>query len=171
MSKALLVILGSGGHTSEMLSLMKTADLNSLSPRIYVAASTDTHSLSKAKAQDDRKDVQLVTIPRSREVGQGLISSLFASLIAMVVCVRVFWSHWPDVILCNGPGTCIPLCVIAVVMRPFKRTKIIYVESFTRVNELSLSGKIAYRFSDRFLVQWPQLRQKYPKAEYLGKLL
>ncbi|KAJ3010737.1 UNVERIFIED_CONTAM: UDP-N-acetylglucosamine transferase subunit, partial [Siphonaria sp. JEL0065] len=169
--RSLLIVLGSGGHTSEMLSLLKTVDKQSLSPRIYVAASTDTHSLEKAAKQDDSKDIKLVTIPRSREVGQSWIASLLATLVALFACVSVFWKHWPDVILCNGPGTCVPLCLLAVALKPLKQTRIVYVESFTRVNELSLSGKILYKLSDRFIVQWEQLQLKYPKAEYLGKLL
>jgi beta-1,4-N-acetylglucosaminyltransferase len=34
-------------------------------------------------------------------------------------------------------------------------TRIIYVESFTRVKSLSLSGKLLRPFVDRFVVQWP----------------
>ena len=35
-------------------------------------------------------------------------------------------------------------------------TRIIYVESFARVNSLSLSGKLLKRFVDTFVVQWPE---------------
>ena len=46
-----------------------------------------------------------------------------------------------------------------------------YVESFARVGGLSLSGKILYPLVDRFLVQWPQLKEKYSRAEYNGVLV
>ena len=37
--------------------------------------------------------------------------------------------------------------------------------------QLSLSGKILIRFADQFLVQWPQLADKYPgKARYIGRV-
>jgi len=48
-----------------------------------------------------------------------------------------------------------------------RNIKIIFIESFARVQTLSLSGKILYYFADRFLVQWPELRTKYPMSEYL----
>ena len=52
-----------------------------------------------------------------------------------------------------------------------KWIKLIYVESFARVTTLSLSGKLLYTFVDRFLIQWPYLKEKYPKAEYKGILV
>ena len=37
--------------------------------------------------------------------------------------------------------------------------------------QLSLSGKILVHFADQFLVQWPQLAERYPgKARYIGRL-
>ena len=44
----------------------------------------------------------------------------------------------------------------------------IYVESISRSQQLSLTGKIVYFLCDRFYVQWPQLCEKYPKAIYQG---
>ena len=46
----------------------------------------------------------------------------------------------------------------------------VYVESICRVESLSLSGLIMYYFADHLLVQWPQLKDKYPKSIYLGEL-
>ena len=45
-----------------------------------------------------------------------------------------------------------------------------FVESFARVQALSLTGKLLYPLADRFVVQWPQLVQKHSAAEYLGIL-
>ncbi|KAI8616117.1 oligosaccharide biosynthesis protein Alg14-like protein [Chytriomyces sp. MP71] len=174
--KTLLVVLGSGGHTSEMLTLLATLDRSKFAPRVYCAADSDSLSLDKVRAgiergQREGSDFVTVTIARSREVKQGWLSSFWTTLIATFYALSIWWQHKPDVILCNGPGTCVPLCIVALLLRCFKRTKIIYVESFTRVKSLSLSGKILYWFSDRFIVQWEDLRKEYPKAEYLGKLL
>ena len=47
---------------------------------------------------------------------------------------------------------------------------VIYVESYTRIHSLSLTGKILYRFADLFVVQWKQLALQYPKAVYGGAL-
>jgi len=51
------------------------------------------------------------------------------------------------------------------------RSKVIYMECFTRIETLSGTGKVVYRFSDLFLVQWPELAAKYEKASYEGRLI
>ncbi|RTG87194.1 beta-1,4-N-acetylglucosaminyltransferase [Schistosoma bovis] len=76
-------------------------------------------------------------------------------------------------ILCNGPGTCIPICFVAILLHVLKihSTLIIFVESICRTKTLSLSGKILYytRLVD-VIVQWPELKTKYPRSIYLGLL-
>jgi beta-1,4-N-acetylglucosaminyltransferase len=47
---------------------------------------------------------------------------------------------------------------------------IVYVESFARVQSLSVSGRIMYHAADKFVVQWERLRAQYPRAVYAGVL-
>jgi len=49
--------------------------------------------------------------------------------------------------------------------------RVIYIESFARVEALSLSGKLLYPFVDRFIVQWQQLAEKAKRAEFHGLLV
>lgn len=74
-------------------------------------------------------------------------------------------------VLCNGPGTCIPLCVAGLLLGilGMKKVLIVYVESICRVQTLSLTGKILYLISDYFFVQWSSLRDRYPKSIFLGR--
>lgn len=78
-------------------------------------------------------------------------------------------------ILCNGPGTCIPLCAIAFLYKivGIRWSSIFYIESIARVQRLSLSGLLLYKLhmADQFFVQWPQLQRKYPRAHYVGCLM
>lgn len=78
----------------------------------------------------------------------------------------------PDLVLCNGPGTCVPICVAAYVPRLLgvKHIKIVYVESVCRVTSLSLSAKLLYWFADEMVVQWEPVHKKYPASTYLGRL-
>ncbi|KZK42839.1 hypothetical protein AM2_2498 [Lactococcus cremoris] len=50
------------------------------------------------------------------------------------------------------------------------RAKVIFIESYARTETLSLTGKLVYRLSDLFIVQWPDLSKKYSKAKYYGEL-
>ncbi|KAL2922964.1 UDP-N-acetylglucosamine transferase subunit ALG14 [Bienertia sinuspersici] len=60
---------------------------------------------------------QYMQIYRSREVGQSYITSVGTTLIAIAHALWLMVNIRPQVILCNGPGTCIPLCAIAFVFK------------------------------------------------------
>jgi beta-1,4-N-acetylglucosaminyltransferase len=180
-----LIILGSGGHTAEMLNLLAVLQKDKFNPRYYIAAATDNMSLQKAMllenslASESGKDVadtaQFMKIYRSREVGQSYITSVWTTLIATVHALWLMIKIRPEVILCNGPGTCIPLCVIAFIFKVLgiRWSSIFYVESIARVRRLSLSGLLLYKLwmADQLFVQWPQLQQQYPRATYVGRLM
>lgn len=173
-----MVVAGSGGHTTEMMRL-----LGSLSPyyqpRIYVLAETDKMSAEKiAYFEKNRKEkyhseFKIIKIPRSREVRQSWLSSVFTTLNAVFFSFPVVFWEKPDLLLCNGPGTCIPICLAAFALKVagLRHVTMVFVESICRVKTLSLSGKIMYHFADHFLVQWKQLQANYPNTLYLGRLV
>ncbi|RIB19383.1 Glycosyltransferase Family 1 protein [Gigaspora rosea] len=172
------IVLGSGGHTMEMIQLLREVDFNSLyRPRIYVVAQGDHLSSDKIKTFESRKGGKetflIKVIPRSRNVGQSWLSTPLSVLNSLLACIKIILFDLPDLIICNGPGSCIPVCVISYIPRilGIKWIKLIYIESFARVHTLSLSGKLLLKFVDRFIVQWPYLEQKYPQAEYKGILV
>ncbi|CAO3649290.1 unnamed protein product [Mucor hiemalis] len=170
------IVLGSGGHTAEMMQLVKSLDPIKFTPRIYISASTDSLSKDKATAfeQSLNKGVfELCSIPRAREVGQPWSTVPYSIILALLTCTKVLMQHWPDLIICNGPGSCIPICMLTYIPRVLgiKKIEIIYIESFARVETLSLTGKLLYHFVDRFLVQWAELSNLLPKAEYKGLLV
>jgi len=50
-----------------------------------------------------------------------------------------------------------------------KEVKIFYIESFTCIDHLSLTGKLVYHICDRFFVQWEDLLS-LSKGQYTGRL-
>lgn len=46
--------------------------------------------------------------------------------------------------------------------------KVIYIESFAKINSPTLTGRVMYKFADIFYVQWPEMLKVYPKAKYIG---
>ena len=164
-----LVVLGSGGHTAEMLRLIADFDFERYGPLTLVTASTDTTSRPKAERelpQAALATARWVQIPRAREVGQSFGSSVPSTLKALFACVRLIWTASPDLVLVNGPGTCVPVAVLARVTG----ARVIFVESWCRVESLSLTGRIMYWVAHRFVVHWPELVDRYPRAEYLGRI-
>ncbi|KAK9791371.1 hypothetical protein WJX73_002186 [Symbiochloris irregularis] len=177
-----LIVLGSGGHTAEMLVLLSRMNPDTHGPRSYIVAATDAMSEKKAiTAEQSRSETapdkafDVHRIPRSREVGQSYITSVWTTLVALYAAFALVWTLRPQLVLVNGPGTCIPICVATLALRMFARRKgkLVFVESIARVQTLSLSGKILYylHMTDLFFVQWPVLQHRYPRTRYCGRLL
>ncbi|KAM7246280.1 hypothetical protein CapIbe_002578 [Capra ibex] len=181
-SLSLLVVAGSGGHTTEILRLLENLS-NAYSPRHYIVADTDEMSTHKINSFEqiraDRNpsatfpEYYVHRVPRSREVQQSWLSSVLTTLYSMCLSFPLTYRVKPDLVLCNGPGTCVPICISALLLGilGIKKVIIVYVESICRVEHLSLSGKILFHLSDYFIVQWPTLKEKYPKSVYLGRIV
>lgn len=174
-----LLVLGSGGHTAEILSFFAPCDSARFVPRRYVVAATDPSSEAKARRAEEARgaapdrDFSFAVVPRAREVRQSYVTSVATTLRAAWSSLLVVWRFAPDVVVCNGPGTCLPIAVAAVGLhvvglRP--RCRVVFVESFCRVTTLSLTGRLLYPVASLFVVQWPGLAEKYPRAQYLGRI-
>jgi beta-1,4-N-acetylglucosaminyltransferase len=159
-----LVVLGSGGHTAEMMQLTK--GLLAERYRItYVLAASDKTSVGKVEALLGRvlHTHEVARIPRSREVGQSWLSSVLTTAHAAVWAFLLVARTRPSLVLANGPGTCLPICVAAFALRAsgLLDNRVVFCESFCRVQSLSLTGKLLYPIADRFVVQWPQLTKRW----------
>jgi UDP-N-acetylglucosamine:LPS N-acetylglucosamine transferase len=70
----------------------------------------------------------------------------------------------PHYIISTGALVTFPVCLLGKLMGK----RIIYIESFARVDTVSLTGKLMYRIADLFIVQWEELLKVFPKAVYGG---
>ncbi|CAD6505079.1 BgTH12-07974 [Blumeria graminis f. sp. triticale] len=196
----LVGILGSGGHSSEMVSLLRDIDPARYTHRSYIASSGDSFAYSKAleietyiqskfrpsgpttpQTWDPLTGIwDLRIVPRARKIHQPLVTTMFSSLLCAIGCLkelrsikkasRATSSGYPDVIISNGPATAVIFILVAALMRvsgmsPLRKMKTIYVESWARVDSLSLSGRflLSLGICDRFLVQWESLARKINK--------
>jgi UDP-N-acetylglucosamine:LPS N-acetylglucosamine transferase len=74
----------------------------------------------------------------------------------------------PDVLLSLGAEIAVPFFYLGKLLG----IKLIYIESWCRVENLSLTGKLLYPIADVFLVQWQQLLKSCgQKARYEGAVL
>ena len=66
ISSRVCMVLGSGGHTTEMVALARALDRRIYTPRSYIIADTDHLSRLKVEHEEcgDADDVDLITIPR-----------------------------------------------------------------------------------------------------------
>lgn len=178
----LLVFLGSGGHTGEMIGMLRNMELDRFVARVYVSSDGDTLSerrardldeLSGPKAGSQANSSKYLKLSRARSVGQSWITTVFSSAICLNQCFAILLSTKPTLILTNGPGSSVMLCYAALFLRVLGlgSAHIVYVESLARVNSLSVSGRLLYPVVDRFVVQWPGLLTKYPNASCTGALI
>ena len=48
--------------------------------------------------------------------------------------------------------------------------KTVYIEVFDRINKSTLTGKLVYPVTDKFIVQWEEMKTVYPKSINLGSI-
>lgn len=80
---------------------------------------------------------------------------------------RILRRQPPDLILSTGAGVSVPFFLVGKVLG----IPLVYVESVTRTEGLSLSGRMVYPLADRFFVQWPESAAKARRAEFAGSVL
>ncbi|XP_033731409.1 UDP-N-acetylglucosamine transferase subunit ALG14 homolog [Pecten maximus] len=92
-------------------------------PRYYVMATTDNmsegkvHDFETKRSQGNSKNYEIHKIPRSREVKQSWITTVLSTLGATLVSFPLVFKLNPNIILCNGPGTCIPICIAGLFLK------------------------------------------------------
>lgn len=82
------------------------------------------------------------------------------ALRSLLICL----TERPDAVVCTGALATVPLCLLARGLG----AKLVFIESYAKVNTPTRTGKLLYRFAHRFYIQWPELREHYPNALYVG---
>ena len=78
--------------------------------------------------------------------------------------IALYFKLKPEFIITTGVHTAVPICLLG----HFLGAKVIYIDSFANISSKSLTGKILYKYTDLFLVQWESMLKLYPKAKYEG---
>jgi beta-1,4-N-acetylglucosaminyltransferase len=155
----ILVILGSGGHTAQMLKLVDL--LGDRFEYVYLVGRGDNLSVEKIV-----KKGEICLVHRARDHGDNVIVTFFKVIRLFLESQGVIRRTKPEVILSAGPGIAVPISMLGKIFGK----KIIFVESWSRVYKGSTSGKIMYRFADLFFVQWPEMKSVYSRGIYAGRL-
>lgn len=110
---------------------------------------------------------------RSMLVGERMIPCYYPtnrSLKALIINTRLAWkvlrSERPDVIISSGAAVAVPFFYIG----KFLGSKTIYIEVFDRINKATVTGKLVYPVTDRFIVEWEEMKKVYKKAINLGSI-
>jgi beta-1,4-N-acetylglucosaminyltransferase len=145
-----LLVCSSGGHLQQMLALER-----SWGPYSHVWVTFDK---SDARSLLSDEPVVFAYSPTNRSP-RNLVRNLFLAWRTLRV-VR------PRIMLSTGAGVAVPFAWIA----RLRGVRVVYVESFTRIEGLSLSGRLIRPIAHRMYVQWPELAGAVPKARYAGNV-
>lgn len=77
---------------------------------------------------------------------------------------KILRKEKPDLIISSGAAVAVPFFYIGKVFK----VKTIYIEVFDRIDKPTLTGKLVYPVTDKFIVQWEEMKEVYPKAINLG---
>lgn len=138
----------SGGHLSHLLLIKKFWEKED---RFWVTFDKED---ARSSLKDEHK--YYAHYPTNRNV-INLIKNTF-------LAYRVLKKERPDVIISSGAAVAVPFFYMGKLFS----AKTIYIEVFDRIDKPTLTGKLVYPVTDRFIVQWSELKKVYPKAKDIG---
>ncbi len=141
-----------GGHLTQALALAEK--LKKKDTEIFFV----TSNLGKFRTSDLKWEFKHVINP-----SRNLLKFIILTFQALSICIK----KNPDAIISTGSNIPIPFFILGKLFGK----KLIYIESISRVSKPSLSGKILYKISDLFFVQWKEMQKFYPNSIYAGRLL
>ena len=148
--RRILLVSSPGGHLIQLLSLEPAwRDLER--SWVTLQGADSAHLLAG-------EDVVLGRGPTNRSI-VNLLRNL-------AVAWRTIRARQPDVILSTGAGLAVPFFLVGRLLG----RRCVYVESLTRTESISLSGRLAYPFAHAFFVQWPQTPRRRRMC-YAGSVL
>ena len=141
-----------GGHLTEILQIKKAYDKYD---NFYITFKRE-NSLELAKIER----VYFVLDP-GRNIKKFVKN--------FVQTLGILFKEKPHIIISTGAGVALSTCFLG---KFILRAKIIFIESFCRIDKPSITGKLVYPISDLFFVQWEKLLKKYGnKAIYRGAVV
>ena len=82
------------------------------------------------------------------------------------LAIRILRKERPDIIISSGAAVAVPFFYIGKLFG----AKTVYIEVFDRIDKPTVTGKLVYPVTDKFIVQWEEMKKVYPKAINLGSI-
>lgn len=83
-----------------------------------------------------------------------------------ILAWKILRKEKPDLIVSSGAAVAVPFFYLGKLFG----AKTVYIEVFDRIDASTLTGKLVYPVTDKFVVQWEEMKQVYPKAVNLGSI-
>lgn len=141
-----LTVVNAGGHLTQAMCIMSAVK------DFHLVTSVDLDFSCEAKS---------VCVIRSTQFNPLIhLKNVF-------VAFRIIRKIKPDVVFSTGGPICIPFAVTAKLLG----VKFIYLDTLSRVQDLSNTAKFLYKYNltTEMYCQWPKVADKYDRIAYHGK--
>lgn len=145
------IVASAGGHVSQLLQLAECW-------KDYDTFCITTTDVVKEKLD---KYGKVYTVGESNREHPLQVGKVF------IRCLKAILHEKPDVVISTGAAVGCIACYLGKLLG----ARVIWVDSITNVERLSLSGRLVRYIADLFLVQWPELAERYRNVEYVGELI
>ena len=92
------------------------------------------------------------------------------NLKALAINTKLAWkllkTEKPDLIISSGAAVAVPFFWLGKLFG----AKLVYIEVFDRIDKPTMTGKMVYPITDKFIVEWEEMKKVYPKAINLGSI-
>lgn len=150
--KKVLMAASSGGHLDEISNLVLLGEHHEV---ILLTEQTGYGTPTWYK--------RVYYVP---QVNRKEVLCIYKLLVNAFRSLRLLHREKPDVVISIGALATVPVCLIAKMMH----VRVLYIESFARIDSPSLTGKLLYKVADETIIQWKELEQFYPEAIYGGSI-
>ena len=147
---AVLLVCSTGGHLLQLVALRSAWEGRSCAWVTF--DKSDARSLLRSER------VYHAYGPTNRNI-PNLLRNLRLSY-------RLVRALRPPVLVTTGAGVAVPFAWLA----RLRGAKVVYVESFTRIDGPSLSCRLIAPVADRIYAQWPELAASYSRARFVGNV-
>jgi len=145
------LVASAGGHISQLLELAKSWK------------DCETFSITTTDVVREKLSKQ----GKFYVVGECNRQHILQVALVLMRCVKIILHEKPDVVISTGAAVG---CITCFLGKLFS-AKVIWIDSITNVERISLSGRMVRYIADLFLVQWPELAERYKNAEFVGAVI
>lgn len=145
------LVASGGGHFSQLLKLSKSWKNH------------ETFYITTSQVMRDK----LQELGEVYVVGECNRNHPIRVLKVFMKCIRIIFSERPDVVISTGAAVGCMVCFLGKLIG----AKIIWIDSITNVQRISLSGRMVRHIANLFIVQWPELAREYKNVEYIGTVI
>ena len=150
------VVSSSGGHMTESIFLIEAFKEHEIFFCTY-------HS----PMDSDVRSIAPVYYYNNHFTQNNLVNTYYMFFM-LFWALKIIAIEKPEVIVSFGAEIALPFFYLAKLFR----IKTVFIETWNRIEDLSLTGRLVLPVADVFIVQWPQLLEKYGgKIQFYGGLI